>query len=111
MLRPAAHRGLYSIRPSFGSASLDGLKINAPDYDTVGLFGRSIDDLYTLAEETLDVISTKRSIADPVRLLYPLDFFPLPDPTHQSLMEEFIGVLEDFLVSILHPFHLERPTL
>ena len=33
----------------------------------------------------------------PTKILYPVDFFPLSDPTHQELIEEFVTVLERYL--------------
>jgi hypothetical protein len=29
--------------------------------------------------------------------LYPVDFFPLPNPAHQKLVEDFVAVLERYL--------------
>ena len=36
-------------------------------------------------------------MALPQRIIYPTDFFPLPDPTHQHLVEEFVEKLEGYL--------------
>lgn len=92
---PATFHGLFGLRPSFGSASLQGVHVNSPRYDTAGLFARSLNDLYHITKETLTVAADTRGL--PKTLLYPLDFFPLPDPNHQKLIEEFVQVLEGYL--------------
>jgi hypothetical protein len=61
----------------------------------VGIFGRSLDDLLRLTEETLDV--PRDPLPFPTKILYPVDFFPLPDPIHQELVEQFVAVLERYL--------------
>lgn len=64
-------------------------------FDVVGLFGRSLADLHLLASNTLDL--SDNSIAFPSKIIYPLDFFPHSNPTHQAMVDEFFGVLESFL--------------
>lgn len=64
-------------------------------YDTVGLFGRDLKDLAHVAKHSLDIPSEDTTM--PRRFIYPTDFFPLPDPSHQQLVDEFVGKLEDHL--------------
>jgi hypothetical protein len=45
---PAPCSGLFSLRPSFGSTSMEGIPVNSPKFDTVGQSGRSLDDLRPL---------------------------------------------------------------
>lgn len=61
----------------------------------MGLFGRNLQDLLHIANETLDVPRETKGL--PTRILYPVDFFPLPNPVHQDLMENFVSVLERHL--------------
>jgi len=65
----------------------------------VGLFGRSLHDLYTLAEETLDFSpdTDGDTHAAVKKILYPIDFFPMPNGVDQILMDEFITALEEHL--------------
>lgn len=49
-IRPAAFCGVYAMKPSFGSVSLEGVKHFAPQLDTIGLFARSVADLTVLAK-------------------------------------------------------------
>lgn len=73
------------------------LTAGARRYDTVGLFGRSLHDLTFVAKHSLNITQpgTYKSVS--TRLLYPTDFFPLPDPEHQKLFESFIENLEAYL--------------
>jgi len=61
----------------------------------VGLFGRNLEDLLRIANETLDVPREAKRL--PTRILYPVDFFPLPNSVHQDLMDNFVSVLERHL--------------
>jgi Asp-tRNA(Asn)/Glu-tRNA(Gln) amidotransferase A subunit family amidase len=45
VIRPAAFCGVYACKPSFGSVSRQGLKFDAESLDTIGVFGRSVEDL------------------------------------------------------------------
>ncbi|ROW08437.1 hypothetical protein VMCG_03147 [Cytospora schulzeri] len=91
----AACHGLHAIRPTLGSASLEGVKVNSPRYDTVGLLGRGLKDLVHVAKHSLDI--PDRGTTLPRRIIFPVDFFPLPDPDHQKLVEEFVEKLEGHL--------------
>ncbi|ROW13500.1 hypothetical protein VPNG_04455 [Cytospora leucostoma] len=92
---PAAYHGLYAIRPTIGSASLEGVRVNSPRYDTIGLLGRGLDHLVSVVKHSLDV--PDGSVTLPRRIIYPTDFFPLPDPDQQKLVEDFVGKLEGYL--------------
>jgi Asp-tRNA(Asn)/Glu-tRNA(Gln) amidotransferase A subunit family amidase len=45
LIRPASFCGVFAIKPSFGSLSLEGVKAFSPSLDTLGWFARSADDL------------------------------------------------------------------
>jgi Asp-tRNA(Asn)/Glu-tRNA(Gln) amidotransferase A subunit family amidase len=92
---PATWHGLFGIRPTFGSSSLKGVAINSPRYDTIGMFGRSMLDLYEIVRATLDVPADDGRM--PRRILYPLDFYPMQPPEYQQLTEEFVTALENAL--------------
>jgi Asp-tRNA(Asn)/Glu-tRNA(Gln) amidotransferase A subunit family amidase len=57
VIRPAAFCGVYACKPSFGAINRAGMKFDAESLDTIGVFGRSVEDL-ALALEPL----TSRSI-------------------------------------------------
>ena len=46
---PAALCGIVGFKPSFGRVSREGVKIYAQSFDTVGWYGRSVDDVALLA--------------------------------------------------------------
>src|SRR5262245_27102514 len=52
VIRPAAYCGVYAIKPSFGTINRAGAKFVAGSLDTIGVFGREVEDL-ALALEVL----------------------------------------------------------
>jgi Asp-tRNA(Asn)/Glu-tRNA(Gln) amidotransferase A subunit family amidase len=48
-IRPASFCGVVGFKPSFGRVSREGAKIYAQSFDTVGWYGRSVDDVALLA--------------------------------------------------------------
>jgi Asp-tRNA(Asn)/Glu-tRNA(Gln) amidotransferase A subunit family amidase len=52
VIRPAAFCGVPACKPSFGSINRGGMKFDAESLDTIGVFGRAIEDL-ALALEPL----------------------------------------------------------
>ncbi|KAI1084627.1 putative amidase [Whalleya microplaca] len=92
---PATCNGLFSMRPSFGCTSMNGIVVNSPLFDVVGLFSRSLANLYGLADQTLDLPNGWTKF--PSRILYPLDFFPHSNADHQAMVDEFVSILEKFL--------------
>lgn len=49
-IRPAAFNGIYGIKPTHGLVSREGAKLYAHSLDTIGWYGRSVDDLALVAE-------------------------------------------------------------
>ena len=45
VIRPASYCGCVGYKPSYGEVSASGVKENTASFDTVGLFGRSVEDL------------------------------------------------------------------
>lgn len=67
-------------------------------YDTVGLFGRRLEDLVSAAKHSFSV--SDRNVELPRRtrhIFYPTDYFPLSDAKHQKLVEQFVQNLETHL--------------
>ncbi|MFN4205236.1 MAG: amidase [Agrobacterium albertimagni] len=48
-IRPASFCGIVGFKPSFGRVSREGAKIYAQSFDTVGWYGRSVEDVGLLA--------------------------------------------------------------
>jgi Asp-tRNA(Asn)/Glu-tRNA(Gln) amidotransferase A subunit family amidase len=49
-IRPASFNGIYGIKPTWGAVSREGLKMASCTLDTVGWYGRGVDDLILVAE-------------------------------------------------------------
>jgi Asp-tRNA(Asn)/Glu-tRNA(Gln) amidotransferase A subunit family amidase len=49
-IRPSSFNGIYGLKPSWGVVSREGLKMASVTLDTVGWYGRSVDDLILVAE-------------------------------------------------------------
>ncbi|KAG6996783.1 Glutamyl-tRNA(Gln) amidotransferase subunit A [Fusarium oxysporum f. sp. conglutinans] len=50
LIRPASFNGIYGFKPTWNSVSREGQKIYALMYDTLGWYGRCVDDLVLLAD-------------------------------------------------------------
>jgi Asp-tRNA(Asn)/Glu-tRNA(Gln) amidotransferase A subunit family amidase len=50
VIRPAAYCGVYGFKPSFGVIPRTGVFTQSPALDTVGVFGRSVEDVALLAD-------------------------------------------------------------
>lgn len=49
-IRPASYNGIYGIKPTHGVVSREGAKQYSPTLDTIGWYGRSVDDLQLVAD-------------------------------------------------------------
>jgi Asp-tRNA(Asn)/Glu-tRNA(Gln) amidotransferase A subunit family amidase len=50
IIRPASFCGVWALKPTWGSVSAEGAKPFAPSLDTIGWFGRDVDDLTLLLD-------------------------------------------------------------
>ena len=50
VIRPAAFCGIYGFKPTFGLIPRPGVLTQAPSLDTVGVMGRSVEDLALVAD-------------------------------------------------------------
>jgi len=49
-IRPASFNGIYGIKPSWGTVSREGVHMISAILDTIGWYGRSVDDLILVAQ-------------------------------------------------------------
>lgn len=49
-IRPASFCGIYGMKPSAGLVSREGVKLYSVSFDTVGWYGRSVEDLALMAD-------------------------------------------------------------
>jgi Asp-tRNA(Asn)/Glu-tRNA(Gln) amidotransferase A subunit family amidase len=60
-IRPASFNGIYGLKPTWNLLSREGVRMSSITLDTVGWYGRSVDDLilvgtaYRLAEDTTPI--------------------------------------------------------
>ncbi|MEJ1974813.1 MAG: amidase [Acetobacteraceae bacterium] len=63
LIRPAAFNGIYGIKPTYGVVSREGAKMYSYTLDTIGWYGRSVDDLALVAGAfRLPGIETQRPV-------------------------------------------------
>lgn len=84
--RPAAFCGVYSIKPTFGRVSVDGVLPLSPRLDHVGVMANSAADLTILFE--IICTAPAKPIGLPHRLLVLNDFAP-PGMPDQTMTEAF----------------------
>ena len=49
-IRPASFCGIHGMKPTYGRISFEGAKHYSVHLDTIGLYGRSVEDLWLLAQ-------------------------------------------------------------
>ncbi|KAK0702782.1 amidase signature domain-containing protein [Lasiosphaeris hirsuta] len=92
---PAASYGLWRVRTTPGSFSLEAVMPSVPPFDTLGILARTpaqIGRIYSAAGKSLEGQTQK-----PTRILYPTDFFPMQNGPQQAMQEEFLTALESSL--------------
>ncbi|MVA53423.1 amidase [Agrobacterium vitis] len=62
-IRPASFCGIYGFKPTWNAISREGLKMYSATCDTLGLYGRSADDLALLAD-VFALDATETALAD-----------------------------------------------
>ncbi|PYI36747.1 amidase signature enzyme [Aspergillus indologenus CBS 114.80] len=118
MRRPAAVSGTYGNRPSQGMMSLEGAVPLSWAGDTVGVFGRdplswsqfakswygSEPELHQNTSITgLPPLCLPKTHAFPSRILYPDEYFPMPNPAAQDLLTSTLFKLTTlFNMTITH---------
>uniref|UniRef100_A0A0B7JQF9 Amidase domain-containing protein n=1 Tax=Bionectria ochroleuca TaxID=29856 RepID=A0A0B7JQF9_BIOOC len=95
---PAAAQGIFSMRPTTGATSSNGLVPYSPKWDTIGGFSRTAAEYVTLAQALYGSNETyHKTFKNPTRLIYLTDYWPVKDETSQKLFDAFINKVEDFL--------------
>jgi Asp-tRNA(Asn)/Glu-tRNA(Gln) amidotransferase A subunit family amidase len=50
LIRPASFNGIYALKPTWSRVSREGVRMSSISLDTVGWYGRSVDDLALVAQ-------------------------------------------------------------
>lgn len=97
VIRPAAYCGTVGYKPTYGVINVSGMLANAPSFDTVGLFTRSVDD----AGVVLSLL-----VGDPIKPIEPISiksmrigfcrtpYWDRADAEAHSLLEQAVRELE-----------------
>ena len=84
--------GVYSLRPTQDGNALDKVTVSSPHYDTLDLSARSLTDLQTLAQSTLNATVKTR----PKSIIYPQDF-PATSSEDKKATSDFVHAVETSL--------------
>lgn len=93
---PATVEGLFSIRPSHGSASVQGIIPWGAEFDTFGGLTRDLKLLKTISHGLYQSNLAKGSTFKPAKIFYPAEFWPVPLENQQTVFNEFIFRLESY---------------
>ncbi len=66
IIRPASFCGVYAMKPTWNAVSSEGLKRYAASLDTLGWYGRCVDDLIVLSH-IYNIIPTQDILAFPLK--------------------------------------------
>ncbi|KAH7318121.1 amidase signature domain-containing protein [Stachybotrys elegans] len=97
----AALNGLFSIRLSGDSVSLDGLQRSSETFDTLGVSSRNLQSLINSIAAISN--SSKTGGVLPTRIILPIDMVPPMSEEEKGLFTEFVTCLEKFLGTKTQP--------
>ncbi|RAK99367.1 amidase family protein [Aspergillus ibericus CBS 121593] len=120
MRRPAAVSGTYGNRPSQGMMTLDGVVPVSWAQDTIGVFDRDpiswsqfAKAWYTPALHQNTSITglpplsiPNTTTAFPSRILYPDEYFPMPNPSAQAIFTSSLTRISTLFNMTIHHFNL-----
>ena len=94
---PAAIEGLFTMRPSHGSTSIEGIIPWVSAFDTFGVFTRGIDSFASISRSLYEAQGVQSSRRLPRRLICPLDYWPVQHSESQASFNIFISKLEAYI--------------
>ncbi|CAO1597918.1 hypothetical protein XANCAGTX0491_001707 [Xanthoria calcicola] len=103
---PAAVEGLFSLRPSHGVTSMEGIIPWGAEFDTFGGLARDAAILETISRVLYDFHSSDACTRKPRKILYPSDFWPVAQESQQTLFDVFIARLETYTGTKCLPINL-----
>lgn len=103
VIRPASYTGTYAMKPTFNTISGGGIKVASLEFDTIGYFARSIEDLKLItdvlsvtAEESVKEIPLKEAKVGFVKS----PFWPSAGPGTIAAMEKAAEILRNHGVTV-----------
>jgi Asp-tRNA(Asn)/Glu-tRNA(Gln) amidotransferase A subunit family amidase len=103
VIRPASFTGTYAMKPTFNTISGGGIKLASLEFDTIGYFARSMEDLKLItdvlsvtAEESIKEIPLKEAKVGFVKS----PFWPSAGPGTIAAMEKAAEILRNHGVTV-----------
>jgi Asp-tRNA(Asn)/Glu-tRNA(Gln) amidotransferase A subunit family amidase len=95
IIRPAAYCGVYGFKPSFGLVPTDGVLVQCPSFDTVGVFARSLEHIEAWSRATFPASDEEAAAAnrEDLRLRIPQSHLEMATPEVQAAMRSAIDAL------------------
>ncbi|MGE8942454.1 amidase [Leptospira interrogans] len=84
VIRPASYCGIYALKPTFGMISRTGVLLQSHSLDTIGVYGRGIEDL-ALAADCLTAYDSREPAMKPGEPLHLLATTRQPVSTDPTL--------------------------
>ncbi|KAJ3537814.1 hypothetical protein NM208_g6163 [Fusarium decemcellulare] len=103
IIRPASFIGVFAMKPTFNTISTEGQKAFAPTLDTVGFFGRSVEDLQLLADAFAlkDDEPPKDTPLDEISVaLIKTPMWSSAGPGTVSAMDKAVSILKDSNIKV-----------
>ena len=94
---PAAIEGLFTMRPSHGSTSVEGIIPWGSAFDTFRVYARAVDSFASLSKSLYGAPGVQSSGRLPGRIIYPLDYWPVQHAESQASFQSFISKLEAYI--------------
>ncbi|KAK0108687.1 hypothetical protein ONS95_003479 [Cadophora gregata] len=104
VIRPASYTGIYAMKPTFDTISGGGIKVASHEFDTIGYFARSMEDL-KLITDVLSVTEEKAMKEMPLKEhkvgLVKSPFWPSAGPGTIAAMENAAEILRNHCVTVV----------
>ncbi|KAG8420775.1 hypothetical protein J3458_002703, partial [Metarhizium acridum] len=102
VIRPVSYTGTYAIKPTFNTLSGEGIKVASLEFDTIGYFARSIEDLKHITdvlsiikEEFTDMVLKEAKVG-----FVESPFWPSAGPGSIAAMEKAAETLHNHGVTV-----------
>ncbi|NQW10974.1 MAG: amidase [Alphaproteobacteria bacterium] len=96
VIRPAAYCGIYGMKPTWGVVSREGAKLYAATLDTIGWYGRSVEDVALVARIYGLILDPAPVVPEATQLKIAVCRTPYSDhasPTAQAALEDAVETL------------------
>ncbi|CAN9180157.1 unnamed protein product [Alternaria alternata] len=103
VIRPASYTGTFAMKPTFNTIAGGGIKVASLEFDTIGYFARSIDDLQLLSK-VLNIFLEDSVKEIPLREIkvgfVKSPYWPRAGPGTTAAMKSAANILRDHGVAV-----------